>query len=238
VFSNVVPFGSWLAYYYDNTSLKGLPKKSKVIAPTGQFGKLSEDNGTGSPASGIPVDNFSAKYTTAKRITAGNYILRTKADDGVRVYLDGKLILDRWNEGAHAGEAIQMRVADRNDVPANEKDIHLIEVQYREASATSSVDVFLEPYESAIASSSTWIGEFFENDKFRGVPLIVGGNNSFEPVTAIDYNWGQGSPLATVPKDHFSARFTKNIRLSEAKTYIVDASADDGVRVSVDGKVV
>ncbi|MRH45175.1 hypothetical protein GH741_21405, partial [Aquibacillus halophilus] len=47
VFSNVVPFGSWLAYYYDNTSLKGLPKKSKVIAPTGQFGKLSEDNGTG-----------------------------------------------------------------------------------------------------------------------------------------------------------------------------------------------
>ncbi|MRH43929.1 hypothetical protein GH741_14900, partial [Aquibacillus halophilus] len=238
VFSDVVPFGSWLAYYYDNPYLKGLPISAKVIEPVGKFDKLSENNSFGSPTSGMPNDNFSAKYTTAKRITAGNYILRTKADDGVRVYLDGKLILDRWNQGAHTGEAIQVKIADRSNYPVNEKDVHWIEVEYRENTARSEIDVFLEPYESAIASSSTWIGEFFENDKFRGVPLIVGGNNSFEPVTAIDYNWGQGSPLATVPKDHFSARFTKNIRLSEAKTYIVDASADDGVRVSVDGKVV
>ncbi|MRH41309.1 SH3 domain-containing protein, partial [Aquibacillus halophilus] len=236
VFSNVVPFGSWLAYYYDNTSLKGLPKKSKVIAPTGQFGKLSEDNGTGSPASGIPVDNFSAKYTTAKRITAGNYILRTKADDGVRVYLDGKLILDRWNEGAHAGEAIQMSVWDRNDVPANEKDIHLIEVQYREASATSSVDVFLEPYEDAISTSTTWIAEFFPNEQYSGNPIVMGGNNGYSLITSLNYNWAQESPHPSIPVDNFSARFTRKINIAETGTYVFEANADDGVRVTVDGQ--
>ncbi|PLR80670.1 PA14 domain-containing protein, partial [Bacillus sp. V33-4] len=96
VFSDVVPLDSWLAYYYPNETLAGMPTAAKVIPPSEDTKKLYEDFGFGAPAAGIPAEHFSAKYTTAKRVPAGEYILRAKADDGIRVYVDGKLVVDRW----------------------------------------------------------------------------------------------------------------------------------------------
>jgi tetratricopeptide (TPR) repeat protein len=50
--------------------------------------------GVGSPAPGVPEDHFAVVATTSIELTAGNYTLQTLADDGVRVFLDGKVIID------------------------------------------------------------------------------------------------------------------------------------------------
>jgi beta-N-acetylglucosaminidase/single-stranded DNA-binding protein len=235
VFSDVVPFDSWLAYYYPNESLSGLPTAAKVIQPTGDLKKLSEDNGTGSPASGIPADHFSARYVTAKHIAAGDYIIRSKADDGVRVYVDGKLVQDHWDTGTLQENATKIHIDDQVNAASGQKDVHWVQVEYKEITGGSNVNVSLEAFKTAIAN--TWVGEFYPNTTLSGNPIIVGGSNSTNPISILKFDWGAGSPTASIPLDHFSARFTKQVSM-DAGTYAFTAKADDGVRVFLDGQPV
>jgi hypothetical protein len=61
------------------------------------------DWGTGSPGPGVPPDEFSARWT-GKLVPAvsGKYHFGAIADDGVRIFLDGKLIAEDWTDHAPA----------------------------------------------------------------------------------------------------------------------------------------
>jgi len=50
----------------------------------------------GVPVPGIPVDNFSARFTSTQTFQAGNYTFTVASDDGVRVYIDGQVVLDKF----------------------------------------------------------------------------------------------------------------------------------------------
>ncbi|MBI3832678.1 MAG: hypothetical protein HY291_24360 [Planctomycetes bacterium] len=55
------------------------------------------DWGLGSPAKEVPVDNFSARWTGVIRIAkAGVYTFATFSDDGSRLSIDGKKVIDQW----------------------------------------------------------------------------------------------------------------------------------------------
>jgi beta-N-acetylglucosaminidase/RNase P/RNase MRP subunit p29 len=233
VFSDIVPFDSWLAYYYPNRNLSGLPTAAKVISPKGDLKKLYEDHGTGGPVSGFQADDFSAKYVTATRIPEGDYVLRTKADDGVRVYVDGKLVIDRWTNGWGQEDATKISIKDRND--SEERDVHWIEVHYYEAKQGSSLEFFLEPFEKVIEDS--WVGEIYPNMNLEGIPYVIGGRNSTINIGKLDFNWGYSSPHSKVPGDRFSARFTKKQSFEEG-IYQFEARVDDGIRVWVDDQKV
>jgi hypothetical protein len=162
VFSDVVPFDSWLAYYYPNKTLSGAPTEAKVIAPIGELKKLSKNYGTAAPIAGIKSDYFSARYTSAMRIPAGEYILRATADDGVLVYVDGKLLLDRWSSAPVIKEnTVKIQIADVVDAKTGEKDVHWVEVEYYESSGNSQVEVSLEPFQNSI--EDTWVAEYYPN---------------------------------------------------------------------------
>ncbi|NMD68806.1 SH3 domain-containing protein [Bacillus sp. DNRA2] len=234
-FSDVVPFDSWLAYFYPNSNLSGLPVAAKMINSEGNLKKLSQDYGLGAPAVGIPADNFSARYTTAKRITAGEYILRTKADDGVRVYVDGELVLDRWSAAAFQEDAVKINISDRTSANVSEKDVHWIDVEYYEGAGNSKVEFFLEPY--GLAKDDSWLAEFYPNMNLTGKAAVVGGKNSATKLSTIDFNWGFGSPHRSIPADFYSARFTKDVALDEGM-YLFETTSDDGVRVWVDDQLI
>jgi serine/threonine protein kinase/formylglycine-generating enzyme required for sulfatase activity len=62
--------------------------------------------GLGSPGPGIPVDFFSARWTGWLRPPkAGWYTLITRSDDGARLWIDGKLLINEWHE---AGAKLQL----------------------------------------------------------------------------------------------------------------------------------
>ena len=238
IFSDVVPFDSWLAYYYPNQTMSGMPAAAKVITPTDDLKKLSEDFGLGAPAAGISADHFSAKYTTAKRIAAGEYILRAKADDGIRVYVDGKLAVDRWTNSGYREDSVKLNISNRSDAKEGEKNVHFIEVEYYDASEVGKLEVTLEPFAKAIVNS--WVGEIFPNKDLQGTPYVIGGENALNPIPNVNFNWGwgpYGSPHPAVPGDGFSARFTKKVNL-EAGTYMFTANGDDGVRVKLDDETI
>ncbi len=48
--------------------------------------------------SGIPEESFSARWTgNFKPATSGNYTVVLSGDDGIRLYVNGKLVIDRWH---------------------------------------------------------------------------------------------------------------------------------------------
>ena len=83
------------AEYFANRNLEGTPVFKRIDEA------LNFDWGMSNPAPGVPADNFSARWT-GKLVPAvsGKYRLGATADDGVRVYLDGKLIAEDWTEHA------------------------------------------------------------------------------------------------------------------------------------------
>ena len=53
----------------------------------------------------------------------------------------------------------------------------------------------------------------------------------------VDFDWGGGSPDASISSDHFSARWTGQVQAQFSETYTFYANMDDGVRLWVDGKL-
>jgi beta-N-acetylglucosaminidase/RNase P/RNase MRP subunit p29 len=236
IFSDVVPFDSWLAYYYSNKTMSGAPNAAKVIAPAGELKKLSQKYGTASPIAGIKADSFSARFTSSKRIPAGEYILRATADDGVRVYVDGKLVLDRWSSARVLKEnAVKIQIRDIAGAKAGEENVHWVEVEYYEGAGNSQIDVSLEPFQNSI--EDTWVAEYYPNKTLKGNPVVEGGKGSAAKLAAINFNWKSGSPHSSIPVDGYSARFTKSMEFEEG-TYEFQIRADDGSRIWVDDQLV
>jgi uncharacterized protein YraI len=84
--------------------------------------------------------------------------------------------------------------------------------------------------QSTAAQSSNWTAEYFGNPSLIAPATVV--LNEFSPT----HNWGYNAPVAGVPADNFSVRWTTNAYVN-AGVYQITVRADDGVRVSVDGFV-
>lgn len=84
-----------LAEYFDNIEFKGDPVIRRIDK------QVNFRWGTLAPANGIPPDSFSIRWT-GKMISpeTGKYILSVTSDDGTRLYLDDRLLIDSW--GIHA----------------------------------------------------------------------------------------------------------------------------------------
>ncbi len=58
------------------------------------------------PADGVPADRFATVATTNVRLPGGTWRLQTVSDDGVRVFIDDRRVIDNWtHHGASTDEA-------------------------------------------------------------------------------------------------------------------------------------
>lgn len=85
------PITEWQGEYYNNTSLSGSPAVVRNDAA------INFDWGAGAPAGGINSDNFSARWTRSVHFaSSGTYVFSATVDDGVRVWVDGIAVIDKW----------------------------------------------------------------------------------------------------------------------------------------------
>lgn len=56
--------------------------------------------------------------------------------------------------------------------------------------------------------------------------------------STINFNWGSGSPNASMPKDRFSALWTGQLLTPKSDTYTIYSRSDDGVRVYIDNNLI
>jgi beta-glucosidase len=81
--------------YFNNKDLQGEPVATRLDAD------VNFDWFTNSPFPQVPVDNFSVRWTgQLVPNVSGTYQLGARADDGVRVYLEDKLLVDNWRDGS------------------------------------------------------------------------------------------------------------------------------------------
>lgn len=82
------------AEYFDNKDLKGTPKVRKEEW-------INFEPGNQAPDPFLPKSPLSIRWTGKLRPTvSGNYTFNFTSDDGCRLFLDGKLLIDAW--GGHA----------------------------------------------------------------------------------------------------------------------------------------
>jgi uncharacterized protein YraI len=93
VFTASAQTGSWTVQYFQGTTPTGTPIATNTIS--GAF--LNLNYGGGSPIPGsVPDDNWSAVYVSSQAFNQGTYDFLVGSDDGVRVSINGQVVLDRF----------------------------------------------------------------------------------------------------------------------------------------------
>lgn len=127
---------------------------------------ISFDWGTGSPHEGVNGDHFSARwegYLTA----ADDVRLACLSDDGVRVYLDGKLIIDEW----HASDS----ETHHSDTVLEGGKKYAIKVEYCDMTNHAKLSLYPVPGDPAgitetrkvFLPEGTWVN-LFTGEEFTG----------------------------------------------------------------------
>lgn len=201
----------WRGDYWANSTLSGEPVL--VRNDTAVF----FDWGSGSPASTLPADQFSARWTRQLSFDAGVYQFFLEIDDGARLFVDDRLVLDEWQAGSQ-------RIASAT-VPLSAGP-HTLRVEYFERTGQALARFW---WERQVAFTG-WEGRYYTNADLQGDPAAVRDD------AAVDFDWGTGSPVAEVGPDNFSVRWQRTVAFAPGR-YRFYAQMDDGLRVRMDGQL-
>jgi hypothetical protein len=205
--------------------------------------------GGDAPDPEVPKDNFSARWTGwLKAPRPGRYEIIAVADDGVRLWLEGDLLIDEWHGGWPT------RYAREVDLTGKPQALRL---DYFEINASAVISLRWEQagrfQERAIPVEALFLDELSAERTAVSLPNESPSGNAnglhvefFEGIelgrklktrvdTQVDWLWGWDAPDPEVPKDRFSARWTGWLKAFRPGRYRIIAVADDGVRLWLDG---
>nr|MBI5455482.1 hypothetical protein [Candidatus Levybacteria bacterium] len=222
---------SFAGNYFWNTILSGSPYYKTVEAYP-----LSKNWGTGSPGGGLPTDNWSVNFTGVFYFSSGSYQFTASSDDGVRIYLDGKVIIDAWIP--------QALTTYQNTVPVTTGN-HEVKVEYFEAGGNATLNLSwkqVSPTPTSTVPSPTptgipvgfgdgLIGSYFPQINLSGTPIP-------RKDSVVNFDWGFGSPMSGFPNDNFSVRWTGYVIPKTSENYTFYIRSDDGVRMWVNNILV
>lgn len=204
---------TWRAEYFNNRDLSGSPALVR-FDPAIDF-----DWGTGKPDAAVSADNFSARWTRTLGFTPGAYRFFASTDDGVRIYVDGRVVVDAWRDQTRF-------ITHSGDITLGSGQ-HTVVVEYYEHGDRASAHVWW----NLQGTFSGWEGRYYDNPDLRGGPALIRND------AAIDFNWGEGAPAEWMPADQFSAVWTQNVTFSPG-FYRLYVQSDDGVRVWLDNALI
>ncbi len=128
---NNVPANHWKGEYFPNINLSGSP----LMVRNDGDGSLNLNFGEDSPnlLCGIPVDNFSARYTREVSFQAGVYRFQLFGDDGIRLYINGQLRIDKWFNQAETKYEVDVLLT---------AGTHQLRVEHYESSGAAAARLF------------------------------------------------------------------------------------------------
>lgn len=207
-------YSGWKATYFANPTL---------TPPPAGFSDVPDINfnwGTGSPYPGVPSDDFSIRFERTIDFAPNLYRLSAQADDGVRVWLDGQLIIDEWHGATGETYSAVRQLAGP----------HTIKVEYYEAIGEAGVRFW---WGIETPQVGQWLASYFGGVSLGGNPLWVAVE--WPGGMKIDYNWGHDSPVpGTVPADNWSGRWQGKFQFEQGD-YVFNLYSDDGARLWLDG---
>lgn len=207
--------------------------------------------GAGAPDPRLPADRFSVRWTRALSFGEGPYRFILRSDDGVRLWVDGQILLDEWHDGSGETWTVDRYLSGGS---------HLLQIDYYEnvggamiqlgwtkietptPSPTPSPTVTSTPTptptQQPVVPTDTpvppapdaWRAEYWDNTGLHGRPVLTRQD------VEIRFDWELGSPAPAVPVDGFSARWTRDIWINGGR-YRFLLQVDDGARFWLDGQL-
>jgi uncharacterized protein YgiM (DUF1202 family) len=205
------PIAGWRGEYFANRDLAGRP------ALVRDDPNLNFDWGPNAPGPGLPDDNFSVRWTRDVTFSTGNYRFYAYVDDGVRLWIDGDLVIDQWHESTPTTYTADLNLAD---------GAHTLRMEYYEHTGNAIAQLGWE----RATDYPDWRGEYFDNPGLNGTPVLVRNDAN------VDFYWSE-SPGPGVPADNFSVRWTRALYFPGG-TYRFSLVVDDGARLWVDDQLV
>lgn len=206
-------FPDWRGEYFNNPGLSGAPVFTRNDSA------INFNFGAAGPGGGISAEKFSARWTHSLYLSAGRYRFTTRTHDGVRLWVDNQLVIDRWRDQRATTWSGEIALADGD---------HFIKMEYYTASSGGVASL---TWSSVSGSTETWRGEYFDNSGLNGSPAFARDD------AAINFNWGTTSPGTGVSGPNWSVRWTMKRATTLPGYFTVTATADDGVRVWVDNNL-
>lgn len=207
-------FPQWKGEYFSNKNLSGDP----VVVRNDT--SINFDWGLGSPDPAIPDNHFSVRWTRNVFFNAGTYTFTATTDDGMRVWVNGNLLIDAWFDQPRTTYNATITLA---------AGTYPLRVQYYDDTAKAFAQLSWAQTANIITA---WTGSYYNNMTLSGSPVLIRQD------AVLNFNWGGGSPGPGVPGTNWSAKWDSSQFAPSSGNYMISVTADDGVRVWVDGNLV
>lgn len=200
---------TWQGEYYANMNLGDQPAHVLEDQP-----RIDFDWGDGGAPAGLPEDMFSIRWTGDWHFEMGKYTFFLYADDGVRLWLDGELLIDAWVPGIGSHS---------KTVLVETEGLHRVQLDYFERMGGAAVRLHWRRTDL----HPQWHGDYYRE------PWVEGGWQYEQTDSVVQFDWGLGAPDG-LPADGFSVKWTAR-RLFEPGTHRIFLYADEGYQLYVDG---
>ena len=146
---------------------------------------IDHDWGDGSPGEGIGANRFVARWSRTMSFAPGDYEFAVTADDGVRLYVDGVRVIDKWID--------QAPTTYRTTLPLDGGP-HKIVMEYYE-NGGGAVARLAYSEVSDPPPMSSYRAEYWNTPDAIGTPSIPTSPADLERNDkTLDFDWGDGSP--------------------------------------------
>ncbi len=209
----------FLAQYFQGVNLSGPPLLQRLDS------QIDFDWGQTSPDALIPAEFFSARWIKNETFEAGRYRFSTISDDGVRLYVDGQLLIDEWNDHTTKFDSRDL------DLSAG---FHEIKMEYYEAGGGAIVKLDIVQI-----SKETGFNSVFWNSSANTLPTIPKTAPSLiiPPQPNVNFTWGLNAPGNGIGADNFIGQITA-IKFFDTALYKFQTFSDDGIRVFIDNELI
>lgn len=230
-FEDITPAGNGLlGTYFTHDNFSGTTKQR--IDPDINF-----DWERTEPIAGISPEYYSARWDGQIYIPAtGTYTFYTTTDDGVRLWIDGKNIIDKWQD--------QSATEHKGEITLTGGRNYTIRMDYYNAPWVGSAHLAWEGPgfskqivpQSVLYANTQIIGDGLRGTYFDNLTLTGFHKERIDP--EINFDWGTNAPLTGIDSDTFSVRWTGYIMPEFSEEYTFSTITDDGVRLWVNNKLI
>jgi hypothetical protein len=214
--------------YWSNTTLAATPLARQIDE------KVQFSWAAGAPYPFLGADAFSVRWQgKVQPYASETFTFSVVADGGVRLWVDGTQLIDQWSEqvATHTG-TIDLTAGTKYDIVLEyfeSSGAATAELRWSSPTTVDEVIPQTQLYPAPLGATTNGLtAEYFDDIDLTGTLVTRVDPN-------IDFDWGGGSPMASMGADTFSVRWTGSIQPLYTETYTFHASTDDGVRVWVNG---
>lgn len=194
------------------------------------------------PTNKIGKDGFGVRWIgKIQPLYSELYTFRTVSDDGIRVWINGQLLIDLWHDGSEnlgvgniqlqAGQTYDIKIEyyENNKWPANVSFYWSSQNQPLEIVPTSQL---YTPPAPAAGNGTGLRAEYYGDKNLGSLKTVI-----IDP--DINFDWGnRGLPVDGVSHNNFSVRWTGKMQPLYNETYTFKTVSDDGVRLYINGRLI